>query len=154
MKLFSLLPKRLVHLACNSPKNPWGAGPGPDGPGGALAIRCTPKSYMERRRAAPESKYLGLIPMAGLRDQAEIPRLRLRARLRRTSPLGMTAPCETTPSPSFRSCRAKSRHLAPIPTAGLLDQAGSARDGSPALRRPIRATPNRRSAYPGRAAIL
>ena len=30
--------------------------------------------HIERRRVAPESKYLGFIPKAGLRDQAEIPR--------------------------------------------------------------------------------
>ena len=44
------------------------------GRGGAhLRLGARP-SHIERRRVAPESKYLGFIPKVGLRDLAEIPR--------------------------------------------------------------------------------
>jgi hypothetical protein len=43
---------------------------------GRICDSVHPWGHIERRRVAPESKYLGFIPKAGLRDQAEIPRLR------------------------------------------------------------------------------
>ena len=41
---------------------------------GRICDSVPPWGHIERRRAAPESKYLGSIPMASLRDRAEIPR--------------------------------------------------------------------------------
>ena len=44
------------------------------GSGAHLRFGAPFGGHIERRRAAPESKYLGFIPLVSLRDRAEIPR--------------------------------------------------------------------------------